>query len=185
MGGVDKGLQAFHGVPLMLHAMQRIAPQVHQVMINANRNLVAYKAFGTEVFPDHDSEFSGPLSGFIVGLTHCKTPYLLTVPCDTPFFPLDLASRLLGQLQTHHADIAMAAQAGSAQPVFCLIKKELLASLLRFMESGGRKVGAWATTQKTILVDFDAPSDSPQAFANANTTDELSALEQAPAPKPN
>ena len=176
MGGVDKGLLAFNGQPLVEHAIERIAPQVHQVIINANRNLETYRAFGAQVFPDHDTEFSGPLSGFIVGLSHCKTPYLLTIPCDTPFFPLDVANRLLNELKTRKANIAIAAQAGQTHPVFCLIKKELLSDLVTFMHNGGRKIGAWAEAQKTVLVNFDLPSDDPLAFSNANTFEELATL---------
>jgi molybdenum cofactor guanylyltransferase len=178
MGGTDKGLQNFNGTPMALHALMRVGGQVGYTMINANRNLSAYESFGAEVWPDGNDEFAGPLSGFVVGLEHCETAYLLTVPCDTPFFPHDLASRLYRGLQANDADIAMAAQGGHTQPVFCLIRNELLESLLAFMKSGGRKIDAWTAAQKTVIVNFDEPTDDPRAFANANTPDELLALEQ-------
>ena len=182
MGGVDKGLQLFNGIPLALQAKQRLASQVGLVIINANRNLDAYRALGCDVYPDDDAEFAGPLSGFSVGLAQCQTPYLLTVPCDSPRFPGDLADRLASQMrkgiEQDDYEIAMAAQGGWTQPVFCLIKRELLPNLLEFMASGKRKIDAWTAQHKTVIVNFDAQHDDPLAFANVNTLDELSALQQ-------
>ncbi len=183
MGGTDKGLQLFNGIPLALYALQRVALQVGKVVMNANRNQDTYQSFGCEVYPDSDAEFAGPLSGFAVGLAHCQTPYLLTVPCDSPRFPIDLAKRLASHmeqgLQQGDFDIAMAAQGGYTQPVFCLIKKELLPSLHAFMQSGRRKIDAWTATQKTVVVNFDESTDDINAFANANTLEELARLEKA------
>jgi molybdenum cofactor guanylyltransferase len=182
MGGVDKGLQLFNGRPLALQAKQRLASQVGRVIINANRNLDAYRTLGSDVYPDDDAEFAGPLSGFAVGLAHCETPYLLTVPCDSPRFPIDLAHRLAinmqKDLEQDDYDIAMAAQGGWTQPVFCLIKRTLLPDLLEFMASGKRKIDAWTAQHKTVIVNFDEPPDDPLAFANVNTLSELSALQQ-------
>lgn len=182
MGGVDKGLQLFNGMPLALQAKQRLALQVGRVIINANRNLDNYRALGCDVYPDDDAEFAGPLSGFAVGLAHCQTPYLLTVPCDSPRFPMDLAYRLANHVQKDMAqddyEIAMAAQGGWTQPVFCLVKRTLLPDLLEFMASGKRKIDVWTAQHKTIIVNFDAQHDDPLAFTNVNTLDELSALQQ-------
>ena len=182
MGGTDKGLQLFNGVPLALHAVQRVALQVGKTFVNANRNFDIYQSFGCEVYPDSDAQFAGPLSGFAVGLAHCQTPYLLTVPCDSPRFPIDLAKRLASHmeqgLQQGDFDIAMAAQDGYTQPVFCLIKRELLPSLQAFMQSGRRKIDDWTATQKTVIVNFDKPTDDAHAFANANTLEELALLEK-------
>jgi molybdopterin-guanine dinucleotide biosynthesis protein A len=186
MGGVDKGLQNFNGMALALHTLMRLSPQVAEVMINANRNLAAYESFGVAVWPDANADFAGPLSGFLVGLERCETPYLLTVPCDTPRFPLDLASRLAQALEANHAEIAMAAgfetdaqghQTIRTQPVFCLIRRELLESLVRFTHSGGRKIDAWTAQHKTTIVNFDQDTDDVFAFANVNTTQELVNLE--------
>ena len=182
MGGIDKGLQLFNGRPLALQAKQRLASQVGRVIINANRNLDTYRTLGCDVYPDDDAEFAGPLSGFAVGLAHCQTPYLLTVPCDSPRFPIDLAHRLAinmqKDLQQDDYDIAMAAQGGWTQPVFCLIKRTLLPDLLEFMASGKRKIDAWTAQHKPVIVNFDEPHDDPLAFANVNTLSELSALQQ-------
>jgi len=188
MGGVDKGLQNFNGIPLALHTLMRLGPQVETVMVNANRNLSAYESFGASVWPDASADFAGPLSGFLLGLERAETPYLLTVPCDTPRLPLDLAERLANALVREGADIAMAAAPelkddGSAevraQPVFCLLKIELSESLVAFTHSGGRKIDAWTAQHKTVLVPFDAPTDDRLAFANINTLSELQALENA------
>jgi len=189
MGGVDKGLQNFNGMALALHTLMRLSPQVAEVMINANRNLAAYESFGVAVWPDANADFAGPLSGFLVGLERCETPYLLTVPCDTPRFPLDLASRLAQALEANHAEIAMAAgfetdaqghQTIRTQPVFCLIRRELLESLVRFTHGGGRKIDAWTAQHKTTIVNFDQDTDDVFAFANVNTTQELVNLEALP-----
>src|SRR5688500_15551878 len=108
MGGVDKGLQNFRGLPLALQAMLRLGPQVGHVMINANRNLGAYESFGAPVWPDALPDFAGPLAGFLTGFEHCETPYLVTVPCDTPLFPLTLVEQLAQALEIADAEIAMA-----------------------------------------------------------------------------
>lgn len=186
MGGVDKGMQNFNGTPLALHSLMRLQLQVGNVMVNANRNLAAYESFGAPVWPDTLSDYAGPLAGFLTGLERCETPYLLTVPCDTPLFPLDLAQRLLQALQAQDADIAMPSAPefdahGAAtlrpQPVFCLLRAELLESLVKFTHNGGRKIDVWTAQHKVALVPFDAPGDDAQAFANANTLAELRTLE--------
>jgi molybdenum cofactor guanylyltransferase len=184
MGGVDKGLQNFRGMPLALHTMMRLAPQVGEVMINANRNLGAYESFGVPVWPDGNSEFAGPLAGFVVGLEHCETPYLVTVPCDTPLFPQDLVERLFEALERDDADIAMAAAREEdgqvrTQPVFTLMKHQLIESLVAFVHGGGRKIDAWTAQHATVIVPFDHEGDDPAAFFNANTLAELHKLEQS------
>ncbi|MBB3176580.1 molybdenum cofactor guanylyltransferase MobA [Variovorax sp. Sphag1AA] len=188
MGGVDKGLQNFNGTALAMHAVMRLGMQVGEIMINANRNLSAYESFGVPVWPDGLADYAGPLAGFLVGLEHCETPYLLTVPCDTPLFPLDLASRLCEALVANDAEIAMVSApepsedpGGSpalrAQPVFCLLSATLLESLVRFTQAGGRKIDKWTAQHRTVPVPFDRPGDAPDAFYNANTLAELHALE--------
>jgi molybdopterin-guanine dinucleotide biosynthesis protein A len=187
MGGVDKGLQNFNGTPLALHALLRLQMQegglVGDQMINANRNLGAYEAFGMPVWPDTLNDYAGPLAGFMTGLERCETPFLLTVPCDTPLFPLDLAERLAQAFEDEDTEIAMAAAREEdgqlrPQPVFCLLRIELLESLVAFTQSGGRKIDRWTDQHRTVLVPFDRPQDDPQAFFNTNTLAELHALER-------
>ena len=178
MGGVDKGLQNHHGMPMALHALMRLSPQVGQAMVNANRNLSAYESMGVPVWPDSLHDYAGPLAGFLVGLEHCETPYLVTVPCDSPLFPEDLVHNLAQALHTQDADIAMAATLDAgvlrAQPVFCLMKTELLESLVRFTQGGQRKIDSWTAQHRCVLVPFDDPG----AFANANTPGELQQLQK-------
>lgn len=185
MGGVDKGLQNFRGIPLALHTMLRLAPQVGEVMVNANRNLAAYESFGVPVWPDALSDYAGPLAGFLTGLEQCETEYLVTVPCDTPLFPPDLVARLAAALEREDADIAMAAAREEdgqvrSQPVFSLLRRDLMESLVRFTHEGGRKIDAWTAQHKTVLVPFDQPGDAADAFFNANTLAELQRLEKSP-----
>ena len=193
MGGVDKGLQNFNGVPLALHTLLRLQMQeggpLAQVMINANRNLAAYEAFGASVWPDVLADYAGPLAGFLTGLERCETPYLATAPCDTPLLPLDLVVRLAAAMHADDADIAMVTAPESAatgspgaaiirpQPVFCLLRVELLESLADFTHAGGRKIDAWTAQHKVALVPFDLPHDDPRAFFNTNTLAELQSLE--------
>jgi molybdopterin-guanine dinucleotide biosynthesis protein A len=182
MGGVDKGLQTFRGMPLALHTLLRLGPQVGEAMVNANRNLSAYESFGVPVWPDASADYAGPLAGFLVGLERCETAYLVTVPCDTPLFPSDLVARLTEAMEREGADIAMAAAREEdgqlrPQPVFSLLRHELMESLVRFTHGGGRKIDAWTAQHKTVLVPFDRPEDEPAAFFNANTLADLHKLE--------
>ena len=183
MGGVDKGLQNFKGIPLALFTLMRLQTQVGEMMVNANRNLSAYEAFGAPVWPDVVAGYAGPLAGFLTGLERCETDWLLSVPCDTPLFPHDLAARLAQAADRDGAEIAMPAAREAdgqlrPQPVFCLLRRELLESLVRFTHDGGRKIDAWTAQHKNVLVPFDAPDDNQRAFFNANTLAELHQLEQ-------
>ncbi len=183
MGGVDKGLQLFNGVALAQHAVRRLLPQVGGVMINANRNGAEYKSLGVPVWPDDNAlgEFAGPLAGVITALRHCKTPYLLTVPCDAPLFPFDLASRLATGMANGDADFAVVSAPESSlagalcrpQPIFCLMKTTMLDGLLNYTQSGGRKVSAWMLQHNVVHVPFNLPGDAANAFFNANTLEEL------------
>ena len=188
MGGVDKGLQNFNGIPLALHTLTRLQMGAHvgPIIVNANRNLAAYESLGATVWPDSVPDYAGPLAGFLTGLERCETPYLVTAPCDTPLLPLDLVPRLAQALARDQAQIAMAAApepgrdgvaATRAQPVFCLLRADLLESLNDFIQRGGRKIDAWTALHDTVVVPFDQPGDDPHAFFNANTLAELQHLE--------
>lgn len=185
MGGVDKGLQLFDGQPLAARALQRLRPQVGALIVNANRNIAAYEAFGAPVVQDALPDYAGPLAGFLSGLDRCETPCLLTVPCDTPLFPPDLAARLREALNHDGAEIAIACAPASEgapdlrpQPVFCLLRVTVRDSLARYIAGGGRKVQAWTAQHRCVQVPFDRAADAPDAFFNANTLGELRALEQ-------
>ena len=177
MGGVDKGLQNHLGMPLALHALLRLQPQVASVMINANRNLAAYESMGAPVWPDALPDYPGPLAGVLAGLEQCSTPWLVTVPCDSPNFPLDLVARLADAAAQADAEIAMVATVEEGrlqrQPVFCLLQSGLMESLVAFLQSGERKIDRWTGQHRCIEVPFD----DALAFANANTPEELQRLQ--------
>ena len=180
MNGVDKGLQLLQGQSLVMHAVQRLQAQsltVASIAINANRHLSDYQALGFDVWPDAQADFAGPLAGFLVGMMRCPHPYLLTVPCDTPMFPLNLAERLILALHHQGADIAMASAPDDAgvlrrQPVFCVVNVTLRDSLEHFLAEGGRKIGAWTALHHTVEVPFE----DPLAFRNLNTPEDFQRL---------
>jgi molybdopterin-guanine dinucleotide biosynthesis protein A len=177
MGGIDKGLQAHHGVPLAQHALRRLAPQVATTMLSANRNLETYAAMGVPVWSDETADFSGPLAGMLAGLNHCGTEYLATVPCDAPDFPLDLVARLARGLDASQAPIAVAAtieqQAVRPQPVFCLLNVSVGARRAACLARGERKTALWIRQHRNIQVVFE----EPKAFLNVNTLLEFERLQ--------
>jgi molybdopterin-guanine dinucleotide biosynthesis protein A len=179
MGGTDKGLQPLRGMPMAMHVLWRLAPQVVDVVINANRNLGAYEGFGRTVVPDASADFQGPLAGMLAGLPYCETEWMMVVPCDTPRLPTDLVARLLEAAEHVDAPVAMPVTVEAdgrrqTHPVFLLIRGDLYDSLSVFMQNGGRKIDAWTGSIGAIEVPFDDPA----AFFNANTLAELNQLEQ-------
>jgi molybdopterin molybdotransferase len=178
MGDVDKGLVLLRGMPMAQHVMQRLAPQVAGIAINANRNQLAYAALGAPVWPDDLLDYCGPLAGLQAGLRHCTTDYMVTAPCDSPFLPQDLVARLYHALQSEGADLALAVtqETGASgkllrqpHPVFCLLRKTLLPQLTSYLEDGGRRMDGWHGALKVAEVLFDDAS----AFRNINTRKEL------------
>jgi molybdopterin molybdotransferase len=192
MGRVDKGLQPFAGATMVAHVLRRLAPQVDTVAINANRNLPQYQVAAgddTVVIPDRMSGFEGPLAGVEAGLHYCATELLLTVPCDSPFLPADLAERLHAALAAQDADVAVAVTmelpeahedgAPGAQtpraayrqphPVLSLLKASLLPQLEAYLATGARRVEGWHKSLRVAEVLFDDVA----AFRNINTLEEL------------
>ena len=174
MGSVDKGLQLFKGMPMVAHVLERMSPQVDEVIINANRSIDQYAAFGHRVVPDTIDGFAGPLAGLHVGLMQATTPLLVTAPCDSPFLPLDLVTRLHNAMELGNVDLAVAKTYDQAHPVFCLVKRDLEPHLREFLASGQRKIDKWYATLRVVEVQFD---DQESAFANINTEVELRELE--------
>ena len=172
MGGVDKGLVELHGQPLVAHVLARLAPQVADVLINANQNCERYGAFGVPVVPDAISGFAGPLAGLHAGLTRATREFVVTVPCDSPFLPADLVARLAAAQAANDAQLAVARTFAQPHPVFALVKRDVLPHLAAFLEAGGRKIDAWYATLRVTEVPFD---DEAEAFRNINTADELAA----------
>lgn len=174
MGSVDKGLQLLRGKPMVQHVLERLIPQVDEVLINANQNLETYAKFGHHVVPDDIGGFAGPLAGLHRGLSSATHELVATVPCDSPFLPLDLIARLYSALGEQRADLAVARTGDQPHPVFCLTRKSVLLGLTAFLATGGRKIDAWYAALKVVEVRFD---DEAQAFSNINTTDELRTFE--------
>ncbi len=174
MGGVDKGLQNFRGKRLVDHVYERLAPQVGGIIVNANQNHDAYRTFGVRVVSDAIGSFAGPLAGMHSGLSVSHRPYLVSVPCDSPFLPGDLVARLYAGLEAAAADIAVARTGDRSHPVFCLARRGVLDHLTGFLKAGGRKIDAWYATLSVAEVAFD---DEAEAFSNINTSDELKAFE--------
>ncbi len=170
MGGVDKGLQLLRGKPMAQHVIERFAPQVDELLINANQNGERYAAFGHRVVPDQIPDFAGPLAGLHAALSAALHPWVATAPCDSPFLPADLVARLSTALQAGEADLAVARTFDQPHPVFCLCKRDVLPHLTAYLQSGERKFDRWYATLNTVEVSFD---DEASAFKNINTRDEL------------
>ena len=191
MGGIDKGLQELRGRPMMDWVIERFAPQVNELLINANQNVERYAAYGHRVVPDQIPDNAGPLAGLHAALSAATCPLVATAPCDSPFLPADLVFRLFsaltapgtkspeggpGSWRSANADLAVARTFGQPQPVFCLCKREVLPHLTDFLAGGGRKVDRWYATLNVVEVAFD---DEADAFANINNREELGRHEAA------
>ena len=174
MGGVDKGLQLLQGRPLVAHVIERLAPQVDELLINANQNAARYADYAYRVVPDQIPDFAGPLAGLHVALSTASHPLVATAPCDSPFLPGDLVFRLFSALTAANADLAVARTFDQAHPVFCLCRRSVLPHLSDFLARGERKFGRWYATLKVVEVPFD---DEAEAFENINTREELGRFE--------
>jgi molybdopterin-guanine dinucleotide biosynthesis protein A len=170
MGGVDKGLQLLQGRPLTLHVIERLRPQVDRVLINANQNLERYAEFGCTVVPDRVGGFAGPLAGLDAGLHAAEEPLIVTVPCDSPFLPLDLVARLAAARSAVDADVAVARTGEQSHPVFALVCSRVRTHLSEFLARGERKIDLWYASLRVAEVAFDDEADT---FANINTRTEL------------
>jgi len=173
MGGIDKGLQPFRGRPMVAHVVERFAPQVDELLVNANRNLAEYARFGHRVIPDEIAGFAGPLAGFERGLAHARGDLMVTAPCDSPFLPADLVARLRASLDADRAQLAVAKTGDQAHPVFSLMRRDVQPSLVEFLGSGQRKIDRWYAELRVVEVAFD---DEAEAFLNINTREELANL---------
>jgi molybdenum cofactor guanylyltransferase len=174
MGAVDKGLKLLRGRPMVAWVKERFAPQVSELLINANQNINEYAKLGP-VIEDRIAGFAGPLAGLHRGLESAAHPYVATVPCDSPFLPADLVARLYAALSHANAQLAVARTGDQPHPVFCLCQRALEPHLRAFLESGGRKIDAWYASLRVAEVAFD---DEAEAFSNINTPEELLEFEQ-------
>jgi molybdenum cofactor guanylyltransferase len=172
LGGVDKGLTALHGRPMVSWVAERLAPQVAEIMIIANRHLDEYRTYGHDVLQDLRGGFLGPLAGVETALSAARHGWVLTCPVDAPLLPHDYASRMIDAAGGRPA---VAVVGGHAQPVYSLIPKQALPALRAFLTSGGRKMGLWLQSIDAVRVDFDHAA----AFADADTHQQLAELARA------
>src|SRR5260221_5200910 len=168
MGGVDKGLQPLHGKPMVEWVLARLRPQVNEVLINANQNPERYAALGHRVVPDAIGGYAGPLAGLHAGLQAAAHPLVATVPCDSPFLPEDLVSRLLKHLESN--DLAVAKTGDQPHPVFVVTRKSIVKNLEMFTTAGGRKIDGWYASLKVAEAHFD---DNAADLRNVKTPYEL------------
>ncbi len=175
MNGQDKGLLQLHNRPMIDYVIKRIKPQVGHILISANRHIAHYKAFGYEVLIDDHDDYRGPLAGMARGLAQSKSDYLLTVPCDGPLLPLDIASRMINFALIHTAKAVFVFDGHYKQPTYNLIHKDLLPQLKHSLTNKEHKLGQWLMDNAALTLDF---SDQKSAFLNINTLDDLSLLNQ-------
>ncbi len=175
MGGADKGLVSLAGQPMLRYVLETIRPQVARVIVNANRNLDAYREFGCDLVSDLVGGFSGPLAGMASGMQAASTAYVVSVPCDSPLITGDLVARLYRSLSEEQAEVCVVHDGERVHPVFLLLHRDLLDSILSFLESGERKIDKWFTRHRLAVCDF---SDRPHAFANVNRLEDMERLEK-------
>jgi molybdopterin-guanine dinucleotide biosynthesis protein A len=166
------------GLPLAMHALLRLQPQVGGADDQRQPQPGAYESMGVPVWPDALADYPGPLAGFLAGLEHCRRPTWSPCPATRRTFPTDLVARLAAALVAQDAEIAMAAtrrrRPAAAQPVFCLMRRHADG------KPGGlhcrpaqRKIDRWTGQHRCATVVFDDAA----AFFNANTLDELQRLQ--------
>lgn len=174
MGGQDKGLILFRGRPLAAYALDALAAVAGQVLISANRHPLEYAKLGYPVIQDGGAQFNGPLAGMLAALRAASTPHVLIVPCDCPLLRPEALRRLYLAWLENQAEAAVAYDGERLHPVFAVLDRRLADSLQDYLDQGQRKVEHWLRQHDPLLVDF---SREPELFQNANTPEELAALE--------
>jgi len=173
MDGHDKGLLPLIDKTMIECVIEKLKPQVDQILISANRHIEKYQSYGYEVHLDEYDDFRGPLAGMAEGLSHSKSEYLLTVPCDGPLLPTDIAARMLTFAQNNQLKAVFAFDGKYKQPSYNLIHSDLSASIHRSLERHEHKLGKWLLDNGAIPIDF---SDQKAAFLNVNTPEDLQRL---------
>jgi len=182
MGGGDKCLRPLGGRPILAQVIDRAAPQLRALLLNANGDPARFAAFGLPVAADVVEGFAGPLAGVLTGMEWARAerpdcPWIATIATDTPFFPEDLVARLLAAIGREGADLACAASAGRSHPVFGLWPVRLAHDLRRAMvDEGIRKVDVWTARYRLAVVDF--PTTPLDPFFNTNRPEDLAEAER-------
>ena len=174
MDGEDKGLITLKNRAMIDYIISALRPQADNIIINANRNQKQYGLYGLPVIVDILGDYLGPLVGMATGMHSTDTSYIVTVPCDSPFIPETLVETLYRALHDKQADISVAHDGVRMQPVFALLRCDLLPSLLAYLDEGGRKIDTWYHQHRLAIADF---SHSPDTFLNLNTPEDRLTLE--------
>lgn len=165
----DKGLVELAGQPLVAHVIERLRPQVGEIVVSANRSLDAYAAFSCPAIPDDLPDQPGPLAGILAAAKHTAADWLLVAPCDTPFLPIDLAARLYATAQERDVTLVRAADPERIHYAVMLLHRDLLADMADALAGGEHRVQGWQARHPHA----DAAFDDPAAFFNVNTEDDL------------
>lgn len=168
MGGQDKGLMLLDGKPLWQHVSDRLHPQVSSVVISANRNLNTYQESGLPVISDTLSDFPGPLAGMLSGMQQLPDEWFLFCPCDTPFIPVDLFTRL--DIDRFQAPVVWVHDGDRDHPAVALAHRSLASKISDYLIRGDRRVMVFMREVGGHSVDF---SDIKSAFRNINTLEDL------------
>ncbi len=181
MGGGDKCLRQLGRKTILHHVIDRAAPQVSDLVLNANGDHGRFSTFGLPMTADDVPDFAGPLAGVLAGLDWAAlhTPaneWVASFATDAPFFPHDLVERLLAEVTRNDADMACAASNGRHHPVFGLWSLQLRDALRHAIAVEGiRKVDAWTGRYRLAVAEFDAKGPDP--FFNANRPEDLQRAE--------
>ena len=174
MGGADKALIALAGRPLFAHVLDRLTPQVAQVLLSANGDPSRFAVWGCKVIADARPQ--GPLSGILAALNAAAAlgaTHVVSTPVDTPFLPADLVAHLLVAAQTSPCGLALARTTDGTHPATALWPVALAPALTAFLASGEAKVTRFTEAQHAAIADFP----DPRAFLNLNTPEDLAAAE--------
>ncbi len=181
MGGGDKGMREINGRPMLAHVIERFAPQVAGIVLNANGDPARFAAFGLPVAADSITGNVGPLAGVLAGMHWSaenapSATHIATVSTDAPLIPQDLAARLAQSLEGRTERIALAASGGHKHPVIGLWPVELADDLESALNEGVRKVLHWTDRHGTLALEFPfvgVAGAEIDPFFNANTPEEF------------
>ena len=168
MGGEDKAQMLLQGKPLWQHVWQRLAPQVQDVTISANRHLEYYQQSQLRVISDNLPNHPGPLAGMLSALQQINSPWFAFTACDTPFIPEDYVTRLWQQKE--QAPAVWVRSQERDHPALALVHRKIMPELEHYLANGERRVMYFLQQIGGHAVRFN---DSEQAFVNINTPAEL------------
>ena len=176
--GVDKSWLQWNNKPLIAHVIERVAPQVDQLIISANTNLEKYRSTGYPVVPDDDNSLQGPLAGIYSTMNFITTQqhenediYVLTTPCDMPLIPENILEVLMQD--TPPLAPRVAKDNNRIQPLVSLLPLSILSHLKTYLDSGQRKVEKWILSSNPDIIDL---SFIQECFVNVNDNEELQNL---------